>query len=298
MDQRETHLLGLGSWLSVGSTAAKWADLVRAEIGVRLDSHPNLAGLWRSGYVLLYGSTSCGVDDAYSDIDLLLLVREEDACVLKDTSGTDFFDFPVRGKAGHLTVEPLNLWQQRLRTCQMPYIYQLRNAIPICGETPEVGDLLQSARKPLPGHVAHAFAAYHYTEMRSWHRSCDNAMERHDPVALLLLLPQALADAMRAALIMQGVPYPYDKWLYQELVCRVECASLCASLGRILELLGQDGLQLKLRESANPISNELRAIRQDIIEMAKSRGWDEPWLDKWWLHMDEIRDTVGHITWE
>jgi hypothetical protein len=118
------------------------------------------------------------------------LVQEKHLSIVKTDSATDFFDFPLHGKAGHLTVEPVSLWQKRLRTCQMPYVYHLRNAVLVCGETLEVRELLRSARPCLPDHVAHAFTAYHYTEMRGYHRSCDNAMERRDAVALLLLLPQ------------------------------------------------------------------------------------------------------------
>ena len=125
MDPQESRTLGPASPPSAGPTAVKWAGRVRAEIAGRLDAHPGLAGLWRRGSVLLYGSTARGVDDAYSDIDLLLLVREEDVRAVKAACGTDFVDFALQGKAGHLTVEPLNLWQERLRTCQMPTIYQL-----------------------------------------------------------------------------------------------------------------------------------------------------------------------------
>jgi len=59
--------------------------------------------------------------------------------------------------------------------------------------------------------------------------------------------------------------------------------------------MASDGLRFEGSQAENPISMELRVIRQILIKEA--RGSDYPWLEKWWLYMTEPRDKIKDIHW-
>ena len=65
----------------------------------------------------------------------------------------------------------------------------------------------------------------------------------------------------------------------------------------MLDLVSAKGLEIDLPEPENPISDELRVIRRHIVDMTRERGWDEPWLERWWHYMHEIRATMERTRW-
>jgi hypothetical protein len=122
-------------------------------------------------------------------------------------------------------------------------------------------------------------------------------MERHDPVAFLLSLPKVLAHALRAAMVLDCEPYPYDKWLYYAALKTPTGKKLVPSIDKILNLIAEDTLRFKGSEKDNPISQELRVIRRILIETAQTKGINEPWLERWWLYMTQSRDRIKEIHW-
>jgi len=145
--------------------------------------------------------------------------------------------------------------------------------------------------------VRRAMFLYHYVEMRSDHRACDNPMERGDPPALLFSLPKVLGHGLRAAMILDGEPYPYDKWLYQAAQATPSGRALTPHVDRVIELLGGDALRFDGPASDNPIDHEVHAIRNALMEAARAAGIDEPWLDTWWLSMDAARVAHEEVRW-
>ena len=138
---------------------------------------------------------------------------------------------------------------------------------------------------------------WHYTEMRGEHRAVDNQIERRDPVAVLLSLPKALGHGLRAAMVLDGEPYPYDKWLYRAALETPTGRLLESAARRVLEGLASGALSVGGPERAHPLGRELRAIRQVLIDAARGKGLDRPWLDKWWLYMDQAREAIVSVRW-
>src|SRR5690606_29507336 len=99
------------------------------------------------------------------------------------------------------------------------------------------------------------FFFYHYFQMRSFHRACDNPMERGNAVAVLFGVAQALAHALRAALVLDGHPYPYDKWLHLEAVRHPTGRALAAHVEVLLECMANDALRRAGPEKENPLSH-------------------------------------------
>ncbi len=260
-------------------------------------AHPALRGLPSSSSIALHGSTTLGIDDAFSDLDLWMLLSSEDLAAVDQRSQTRFFEFVLDGKAGHLQAESLQQFRRRVEGCEMDMIYQLRRAEVLTDGTGQMAELRSLARRPMRPKVSEALFFWHYVEMRSEHRACDNPIERGDSVALLLSLPKVLGHALRAAMVLDGEPYPYDKWLYQASRATPTGASLQANVVRIVELLSQDALRQGGPEREHPLGLELRAIRQALIRAANDKGIAAPWLEKWWLHMDAAAEAIRGLHW-
>jgi hypothetical protein len=259
--------------------------------------HPVLSRFHGRASAVLHGSTTMEIDDAFSDLDLWLLLPEADVADLDAAAGTRFFEFELEGKAGHLIATSLKAFRERVRRCEMDTIYQLRGAEIITDASGAAGEMICLARRPMREEVSKALFFYHYVEMRSEHRACDNPMERGDPVAVLLSLPKVLAHALRAAMVLDGQVYPYDKWLYRAAAATPTGRLLAPSVEKILDLLAADRLRFDGPESEHPIGLELRAIRRILIEAAQARGVREPWLREWWLHMDQAQAAFDSVRW-
>jgi len=274
-----------------------WASRVSESLPEFLDAHPVLARFYRAASVVLYGSTTAGVDDEFSDLDVWLLMPDAEFALLDGLSETRFFEFAIDGKPGHITAYSAERFSQRVHQCEMDLIYHLRSAEVITDPAGVGGELIRTARTPMRREVSKAFFFYHYVEMRSEHRACDNPMERSDPAALLLTLPKVIAHSLRAALVLDAEPYPYDKWLHRVALRTPTGRSLGPSIELILDRLAAGDLRLRASEDEHPIGIELRSIRQLLIEAAHSRGIHAPWLAKWYLHMDEARGAIQDLRW-
>jgi len=262
-----------------------------------LDAHPVLSRFHRSGSVVLYGSTMLGVDDAFSDIDLWLLLSKGDLAGLDAVSETRFFTFKVDGKAGHVVAHTADELRRRLEGCDMDTVYHLRNAEILTDDLGAAAGLIEAARRPMRQEVADAFFFYHYVEMRSDHRACDNPMDRTDPIALLMFLPKTIAHALRAAIVLDGEPYPYEKWLYQAACKTPTGRRLAPTVEAVIDLLGEDQLRYPGPECDHPIGRELMTLRRTLIDAAHAHGNHAPWLNEWWLHMNQARDAIQGVRW-
>jgi hypothetical protein len=239
-----------------------------------------------------------GINDEFSDLDVWLLVPSEDLPELDKTAGTRFFEMKVDGKLGHLTAESIEEFSESVHQCHMNTIYHLRKAEIITDNTGVALELIRLVRTPMPPQVSDAFFFHHYVEMRSEDRACDNPMERKDPVAVLLSLGKAMGHALRAAMVLDGEPYPYDKWLHLAAAQLPTGRGVTPHIERIIDLLRDDALHFPGSQRENPISLELRAIRRILIDAARAKGNDAQWLSKWWLHIDQARDAIEQIRWE
>lgn len=276
---------------------AKWRPRIERWFPGWMEAHPVLRNFREGAGVVLYGSLTQGFDDEFADVDLWLLLSDDRLRALDAGSSTRFFEFESDGKKGHMTAHTCASFRDKVHRCDMDTIFHLRRAVLLADPGGAAGSLCRSVLAPMPAMVRRAFFMHHYIEMRSEHRACDNPIERRDPVALLLSLPKAVAHALRAAMVLDGEPYPYDKWLYHAARRTPTGAELAPHVEAILDLLAGDGLRSGRPERDHPLSLELRAIRRVLIDRARAGGIDEPWLISWWLAMDEDERQFAATRW-
>ncbi|MBN2562125.1 MAG: hypothetical protein JXQ75_14460 [Phycisphaerae bacterium] len=281
----------------IADPKAHWTRQLAAFLPEFMEQHPVLSAFHPPASVVFYGSTTTGIDDDLSDLDVWLLLPDAGLAELDAASETRFFEFKLNGKAGHLTAHDVQQFSAKLRHCEMDTIRHLRSAVAMTDPAQTAGNLIRLARKPMRQEVSDAFFFHHYVEMRSEHRACDNPIERGDPVALLLSMTKTIAHALRAAMVLDGQPYPYDKWLLRAAMQTPTGRLLAHRIERILDHLGQGQLRVSGPGREHPIGQELRNVRQILIEAAHAKGNHAPWLEKWYLHMDQARDAIVEIEW-
>lgn len=263
-----------------------------------LAEHPVLQHFRTFASVILHGSLTLGIEDPFTDIDLWCLLPEDQLKALDDLSSTRFFSFVLDGKPGHINAYSTAEFNRSIRECNMDIIYQLRRGAIIQDADGMAARCQAIARMPMSASVRRTLFMNHYIEMRSEHRACDTPIERGHAPALLFFLPKVLAHALRAAMILDGEPFPYDKWLFHVARSSPTGSLIAPSIDRVLDLLAAGHLRTPGPESQHPISLELRVIRNILIESARARGIDEPWLNQWWLHMDEARAGIQTVRWD
>ena len=196
-------------------------------------------------------------------------------------------------------ISTLNPWRPSssgVRSCDLPLIAELRRAVGLLDPTSSGQRLIDFAQLPMRPEVRRAWLCYHYVEMRGEHRAIDNPIERGDPVAILLALTKALEHAMRAALVLDGEPYPYSKWLARACERTPTGRAVLSLVQEMVNLLAQDGLRRPGPEKGHPLSEKLRDIRRTLVNAARTSGVEELWLDKWWLFCEQAR-TMRDIAW-
>lgn len=275
---------------------ALWSGKLKSFLPGFLAAHPVLAGFAERGSVILHGSTCRGMDDAFSDLDLYFMLSEGDLAQFDRCSPTRFLEFQLDGKPGHLNASSVEAFTARIDGCDMPHISELRTGVLVNGRSVAVENLLATARQPMRDEVRNAFFFYHYFQMRNFHRSADNPMERGDGVAVMLSVSHTVAHALRAALVLDGEPYPYEKWLRREAATYPTGAALMPALNSLLDAVANDALR-QPGEARNPISLALRQMRTVLIDAARSRGIDEPWLTHWWLYLNQGESATVGVRW-
>jgi len=116
-------------------------------------------------------------------------------------------------------------------------------------------------------------------------------MNRNDAVAAYLNTAQSLLHALRACLSMESEPYPYDKWLSRS------APKLAPHVARLMDDLADDALRFPGPESDDALSQDFRGIRSLLIDSARQTGIDEPWLTRWWEHINQARSATSRVRW-
>lgn len=272
----------------INKVADGWRDLARAL--------PEQAAHDRAS-VALHGSLARGVTDQNADIDLFYLLPREDFDALLAARDRTFYEVELDGREGHICIECMNRHEEGVRTCDLPLIYEWRHGQVLQDPSGRATALIQIARQAMPRCVSKGFFFYHYVMMRQAHRSSDNPMERGHAAAVLMGVTETIRHALMAAMVLDGEPYPYAKWLYQAARNVPSGRIVADGVDRILRLIGDGGLRLQGPERANPISTELRGIRASLRGAAETRGINEPWLERWWRYIDRARTATQGLKW-
>lgn len=274
-----------------------WGQQLRDCMPDFLARHPVLSAYHARCGLLLHGSTCREVDDALADLDLYLVLERDDLARLDADSSTRFFEISVAGKPGHINAISLDDVDGWLSGCELPHIDELRISLPIVEGLPGLAARLERARRPMTSTLRRAFFFHHYVWMRNYHRAGDNPMGRGASVAVLLAVPQTVAHALRAALVLDGKPYPYEKWLYTTARRHPTGRRLAPHVEALIDALDGPTLRSAGPEEKNPLSQALRRIRLELIEAAQEAGIDEPWLIHWYHQIDQARDATAALSW-
>lgn len=247
--------------------------------------------------LIWHGSRARGITDDVADVDLWMLVDDEQLQRADYEAGTRFFAMQIDDVKGHVNLVTTDHLASAFIPVDMATLFELRRCQIVRDRNGIAAELCERARAPMPDQVRLAWFAHHYIEMRGEHRSADNPMYRGDPVAVLFGVSRTLQQALRAAMVLDGEPYPYHKWLH--------ASARQTPTGRIVAALADEAISLMengdLRrvgdERDNPLSMKLREIRIALIGAARANGMNEPWLEKWWYHIDSSRRSVLEVGW-
>ena len=281
----------------IDDPSAQWTARLREFLPAFLVEHPVLGRFADRGDAVLHGSTTFGFDDEVSDLDLWLLLPEASLPEVDAVSDTRFFGFELDGKEAHINAESAEQFAQGVGRCDMVRIAELRPAEVISAGLGVAAGLIQRARQPMREHVRRGLFCHHYVELRGFHRNCDNPMFRGDAAAVLLTLGLTLTETLRCALILDGRPYPYEKWLRFFAARTPTGRAIVEQIDALLDRLSPELLRRTGAAAEHPINLALHAMRDTLVDAARESGIDEPWMRRWWLHMTQARAIPGTLTW-
>ncbi len=279
------------------SVVNRWSALLADFLPGYFAQTPALSALDGQCAIVLHGSTTLGVDDAVSDLDLWVLVPDAALQAAESIAGTRFFSFELAGKKGHLNLEAAGDALAQVDRCDLERIAELRRCRVLADGCGLACEVVSRANQPMAEAVRRTWFRYHYVEMRGFHRSCDGPIERGDALALLQALVPTLNHALRAALVLDSQPYPYIKWLGHAAAQTPTGRLIIPLVDNIVKLLAQDALHHPGPEAGHPLGAKLREIRRVLIDSARVGGIDEPWLERWWVYMTQAAKGISSVTW-
>ena len=140
MENLETHNSATRQWIE---RVSEWAPTIG-------QAHPVFGRFADLGGLILTGSTTLGVVDEYSDLDLELVLSEDTVAQVDTASATRYIECHLDGKPGsrwhsmylecHLDGKPgsvivvsADAWNNSVGACDMPLIAEPRCAVMIAG---------------------------------------------------------------------------------------------------------------------------------------------------------------------
>ena len=270
---------------------------MRAALPAILAAHPHVAAILDRSCLLLHGSTTIGMERPGSDWDLWVLTDDATHAAFAAAHGTRFVDFAA-ARLGHFQVESLAGFRRRVAACDMELISELRHGVVLDDPRRIVTELLREARKPMSDAVRAAWFRYHYVEMRGEHKAVAGSVDQPDnPVAVMIGVGKTIEHALRAAMVIDGEPYRYSKWLAPLAARTPTGAKVVTVVKESIELLERGVLRDRSPGAAQPLILSLRRLREPLIDAARAAGIDGEWLTKWWLHIDTSRRCVHDVSW-
>jgi hypothetical protein len=245
--------------------------------------------------VLLGGSTALGVLDEQSDVDLLVFCedekfeeihrRYEEAGLIPEDS--DFFvDLKLPcGKTGHYTLHRKSELLRGLAEGDMEWLWFSHVAYTF--RDPLQLQSILSRYSPLHTDFLYKLRKNTYIELRTFAKGLDNPVTRGDRLPILFFAVEVFKAALRCAIVIEGYPYPYDKWL--ERVARnlpvgkrvLECAE------DFFQYLKDENSFKPMYQEDNSFVRMEKRMRKVLLEEFHSRNIDEPWLIEWWKYVEK-----------
>jgi len=121
MENLETH----------NSATQQWIERVSEWGPTFVQEHPVLGRFADLGDLILTGSTTLGVVDECSGLDLELVLSEDAVTQVDTAAPTRYIEFHTDGKPGSVIVVSADAWNDSVGACDMPLIAELRRAVMI-----------------------------------------------------------------------------------------------------------------------------------------------------------------------
>ncbi len=279
-----------------GAIRERWIKRSREHFESARDSL-GLSFLGDDACIVLHGSTSRNVDDGFSDLDFYLILDEESADRFDAHFDSRFVDVTIHEKIGHLNVVTTAAIDAAFVRPDLETIYELQHAVAVFDPRDSFEPIRVKAARPMSAEVRRAALLYNYIETRSFFRSAVNPINRHDRLAALSCVIEAIHYAVRTARVIDGLTYPYSKWLHAAARSSPTAHLLVDSIEQILDHIQSNSLALAGPSDENVILALLRSQRLQLIEGANRIGIDEDWLRHWWLHFDAQRHAFDNVEW-
>ena len=281
-----------------GENTRKWVNSAKSYFTRCIHKNEILRSLDKNITIVLHGSTTRNIDDPHSDLDFWLVLNDDEDEKFRSITEQSFIPVEIDGKPGH--INPLRI--RDLGACfsnqiNMVLANEVSDSIVIEDKKNVFDRFIALSRRPLSDAVKYAFFFYNYVGMRGYHRSGDNPIERNDRFAALYNIMSTIKYAFQAAFVLDNRTYPYEKWLYVFANRSDTPKTLIEHVDNIIEELTTNPSSLFGPEKDNKISQQLRIIRNKLIEKAQQEGIDELWLEKWWLYMDKASNAVNDVHW-
>ncbi|WP_339312861.1 hypothetical protein [Paenibacillus sp. FSL M7-0896] len=264
-------------------------------ISTHILNHPLLAEDCGHISILLDGSTALGIVDDSSDIDLILVCRDE--CYEPITSRFEraelipersslFVDVHLpSGKTGHYTLLKLSELEQALEKGQLDSLWNA--AVACLYHDPLALKALFAQAVPLPSEHLMSLRKKTYIDLRSAAKSLDNPVRRGEAFPILFQAVEVFKQALRCAITVEGHPYPYDKWLVQVAEHLPVGIRVLDCMKDFRQYLSEDLSYAPMYQEDNSFVKMEKRVRGVLLEEFRLRGVDEPWLVEWWKYFED-----------
>jgi len=231
---------------------------------------------WHRAAVVVTGSSARGTGDEFSDTDILALVPSESYKALYDShrhaaqcgliavmnpDAFQYREFPlilVPGLKGHYKVHTFDEVECLISRYEDVTMWIHRDSLILHDPTGRYHEIQKSASS-YPDSVWRDRVRTHYLAAWMGASAAGNPLRRRDRAAVVLTLADCFTQVLRLCCLLEGLPFPYEKWLYRE--------ALRTNVGRALEPLLREFLEELLRP-------EIRRIPPESYERPKHRNVD------------------------
>ncbi len=255
--------------------------------------HPVLSHYRDEIAIVLKGSTAHGYSDRYSDVDLVVFCHERHKQAITDeyvraglSSRTDGVFLPLHDWAGHYNTDTYEKLAEICSQSSTEYLWEysgskiLHDPQGIFGQTVKTG--LENFQKKLPRLTKESYLNCQL--QLDWLRQ---PLRRADYGAAMLYAANVYAGVCQTLFLLNGKPYPCQKWLPYYFLQLPLANSLREKVqsfpGVFAQMHAHFTAGLNLMEC--PAYKDGFEIIAEIKKMLREKYGDMPWIDEWYLYV-------------
>ncbi len=218
------------------SQSRRLSEAIDVQTRDAITGHLDSLDLWRDyrdrASVVLVGSCAAGLADAFSDVDLDVLIEQQDyeplyrlyweavdreAIRILNPRARLFHEFPmtyIPGVDGHYQVKLAAQIEERIRSMDDVTRWIYAHSIAVADPTGLQARLCDLA-STYPPEVLREKRLHHRGAALQYYWGIKTQLQRDHVVSLALLCVQSVSHLLRYCCLCDGEPFPHEKWLYQ-----------------------------------------------------------------------------------